>query len=320
MNSGAGSEAHDLVVSEAGQGQRLDRYLAEAAAIVSRSQLKARLVSVAVNGQEAKLSRLVEPGDRIRLELAAIPPMDLRAEAMHLDILFEDANVLVVNKPAGLVVHPAAGNHTGTLVHGLLHHFGELKDQDFEDESRPGIVHRLDKDTSGVMIIAKHPAAHEWLSAQFQARTTKKTYLAIAAGRIAWTTMHLEGFIRRDPANRQRFMHDTAQGKAASTDFELLASGRDFSLLRVKPLTGRTHQIRVHARHLGHALLADPIYGKSDKRFTDLRLMLHAFRLEICLPGESAARTFQAPVARDMREVAISLGFGEALNRLSVEG
>ena len=128
-------------------------------------------------------------------------------EDIPLDILFENADVLVINKPAGLVVHPAAGNLSGTLVHGLLHHFGELKEQDFEDENRPGIVHRLDKDTSGVMIVAKNPVAHEWLAAQFQARTTRKTYLAIACGRAGFSERHIEGFIRRDPANRQRFAH-----------------------------------------------------------------------------------------------------------------
>jgi 23S rRNA pseudouridine1911/1915/1917 synthase len=309
------AEIHELVVSDEGIGDRLDRYLAEVAGLVSRSQLKQRMAALTVNGKPAKLSRLVESGDRIRVELAPLPETNLEAEDLDLDILFENDDVVVINKPAGLVVHPAAGNQTGTLVHGLLHHFGELKEQDFEDEARPGIVHRLDKDTSGVMIVAKHPAAHEWLAAQFQARTTKKTYLAIASGASRAATRHVEGFIRRDPANRQRFMHHASEGKAASTDFDLLASGGQCCLYRVRPLTGRTHQIRVHARHLGQALLGDPIYGKPDKRFPGLRLMLHAWRLEICLPGEGEPRRFEAPVPPDFLATARALGLAEGLER-----
>ncbi len=308
-------EIIELVADETATGERLDRYLAESWGGLSRSQLKQRLLKLSVNGKVAKLSRPILAGELICLELAALPDLSLEAEDIPLDILFENEAVLVINKPAGLVVHPAAGNRTGTLVHGLLHHFSELKDQDFEDESRPGIVHRLDKDTSGVMIIAKTATAHEFLAAQFQARTTRKTYLAIGVGIARFTSRRVEGFIVRDPANRQRFIHHASDGKAACSDFKVLATGRECSLFEVHPLTGRTHQIRVHARYLGFPLVADPIYGKPDKRFPGLRLMLHAWRLEICLPGESQARLFEAALADDFCRTAESLGFGLAWGR-----
>lgn len=308
-------EIVELTVDDAGAGLRLDRWLAESWGGLSRSQLKQRLVRVLVEGKAAKFSRPVQPGERVILELAALPPSDMEPEDIPLDILFENDDVLVINKPAGLVVHPAAGNRSGTLVHGLLHHLEELKDQDFEDDSRPGIVHRLDKDTSGVLIVAKNPLAHEFLAAQFQARSTRKTYLAIAVGTARFGQKEVGGYICRDPAMRQRFMHHASAGKAASSRFEVLAAGNGCSLFRVLPHTGRTHQIRVHARHLGFPLLADPIYGKPDKRFPGLRLMLHAYRLEIRLPGESEARTFMAPLPPDFRSAAVALGFGAALDQ-----
>jgi 23S rRNA pseudouridine1911/1915/1917 synthase len=302
-----------LAVAADAAEQRLDRWLADNWGGVSRSQLKQRLVGVWVDGKAAKLSQPVSPGQTVVVELAPLPPADLAPEAIPLDIIFENDDVVVIDKPAGLVVHPAAGNRTGTLVHGLLHHLEELKDQDFDDESRPGIVHRLDKDTSGVLIVAKNPAAHEFLAAQFQERSTRKTYLAIGIGMARFGEREVSGFICRDPSMRQRFMHHASAGKPASSRFEVLAAGSGCSLFRVTPHTGRTHQIRVHARHLGFPLLADPVYGKPDKRFPGLRLMLHAYRLCIRLPGEAGPRTFTAPAPEDFQRTAAALGFAEAL-------
>jgi 23S rRNA pseudouridine1911/1915/1917 synthase len=307
-------ERVELTVAADAADQRLDRWLTENWGGVSRSQLKQRLVGVWVDGKAAKLSQPVSPGQTVVVELAPLPPVDLAPEDIPLDIIFENDDVVVIDKPAGLVVHPAAGNRTGTLVHGLLHHLEELKDQDFDDESRPGIVHRLDKDTSGVLIVAKNPAAHEFLATQFQERSTQKTYLAIGIGVARFGEREVSGCICRDPAMRQRFMHHATAGKPASSRFEVLASGSGLSLFRVTPRTGRTHQIRVHARHLGFPLLADPIYGKPDKRFPGLRLMLHACRLRICLPGETEPRTFTAPVPADIRGVAEAAGFVAALS------
>lgn len=305
----------ELIVTGLTGSERLDRYVSETAALMSRSQLKLRFRSLVVNGKVAKLSVPVVNGDHISLDIAPVPSIDLSAEDLSLDILFENADVVVINKAAGMVVHPAAGNRTGTLVHGLLFHLNDLKDQEFEDETRPGIVHRLDKDTSGVLIAAKNPEAHEFLSAQFQARSTQKTYVAIAIGRTRFSSRRVEGFMHRDPANRQRFVHDTLEGKSARTDFEMMASNQNYCLLRVKPLTGRTHQIRVHARQIGLPLLADPMYGKPDPKYPHLRLMLHAYKLEICLPGENQAREFVAPIPPDMLEMAENLGFADALLR-----
>ena len=303
-------ETQSLIVADNPSAERVDRYLAERVQLMSRSQLKQRVIALRVNGQISKFSHLVVNGDQISLELAPLPAQELVAEDLALNILFENDQVIVINKPSGMVVHPAAGNQSGTLVHGLLFHLQSFQDQEFEDETRPGIVHRLDKDTSGVLIVAKNPAAHEFLSAQFQARTTVKTYLAIAAGKTRFAVRRVEGFLHRDPANRQRYMHDAITGKNAVTDFEMLASNQSYCLLRVQPKTGRTHQIRVHARHIGLPLLGDPIYGQPDPA---LRLMLHAYRLALVLPGETAAREFTAELPLDFLAAAERLGFSAAL-------
>jgi 23S rRNA pseudouridine1911/1915/1917 synthase len=233
-----------------------------------------------------------------------------------LSVLFENDDVVVVDKPAGMVVHPSSGHYTGTLVNALLYHVGSLRQEfaGFEPQGaagasehpRPGIVHRLDKDTSGVLITAKHPAAHAFLSEQFRARTVRKTYLAWVAGVPAPPLGKVDTLLGRDPRHPVQFrVVPDATGRRARravTHFRvratLPASGHratTVALLVLRPITGRTHQLRIHCRWLGHPVLGDTLYGTNLARALAPRLMLHARRLRICLPGEAEQRLFTAP-------------------------
>ncbi|MFW6313680.1 MAG: RluA family pseudouridine synthase, partial [Spirochaetota bacterium] len=210
-------------------------------------------------------------------------------------------DVVVVNKPAGMVVHPAAGNWTGTLAQGLMHHVRSLQER-FDDPSRPGIVHRLDKDTSGVMIAAKHPEALALLSHQFRSHTTEKAYLALLRGQLPHSTGSVHTGIARDPHNRKRFTVVRQGGKEAVTNYRILRHHRGYTFVLLQPETGRTHQLRVHMAHLGCPIAGDPIYSRRDPRFPELGLLLHAYQLTITLPGEEAPRTFTARLPGSFRE------------------
>jgi 23S rRNA pseudouridine1911/1915/1917 synthase len=272
---------------------RLDRYIAEVLDVCSRSQISQRVERVTVHGEPAKLSYKVRSGDLLEVDTKAPEPSELVAESIPLDIIYEDDDVVVINKKAGMVVHPGAGNWSGTMANALLGHISGL-DEAFEDELRPGIAHRLDKDTSGVIVAAKHPEALAWLSEQFQGRRTKKTYIAAVRGTPARASGVIDLAIGRDPKHRKRFAVRPSGGKEARTEYALLYQGAHHSVLRLHPTTGRTHQLRVHMLSLGTPILGDPIYGRSSKHFPDLPLMLHAYRLEIRLPGEDAPRAFTA--------------------------
>jgi 23S rRNA pseudouridine1911/1915/1917 synthase len=296
---------------EPGVSLRLDRYIAEVWQLCSRSQLPSRALSIVVNGVVRKASYIVAPADEIVVTLQAVSIPDLRPEPLALAILYEDADVLVVNKPSGLVVHPAAGNWSGTLVHGLLHHIQELATTSFNDNTRPGIVHRLDKETSGVLIVAKHPRGHDFLARQFANRQTIKTYLALAGGQPASLTFRVEGCLRRDPRHRQKFAWHETLGKAARTDFVITASNDRRHLVQAQPYTGRTHQIRVHLQHAGLPILGDTVYGQALANGGIDRCMLHAWKLTIQLPSGSGACQFIAPPPADFRQTCATLGLGE---------
>jgi 23S rRNA pseudouridine1911/1915/1917 synthase len=284
---------------------RADRYIAEVWALLGRSQLKQRLVQLRVNGKNVKISHLLGSGDILDLELKPQAELELSPQAMDLELLFENDDVLVLDKAPGIVVHPAAGNPDGTLVNGLLHYIQGLDDAGFDDEMRPGIVHRLDKETSGVMIVAKNPRAHEFLARQFQDRSTQKVYLAISVGHLPAATFEVRGFLRRDPQHRQKYAWHQSEGKAAATDFRVLSSRGDRHLILAQPFTGRTHQIRVHLAHRGLPIIGDFTYGKAVKGFLADRCMLHAWRLTIVLPGETQAQTFEAPLPKDFCQTLV---------------
>ncbi len=286
-----------------GEGERrLDRYIADELGSLSRSQLKQRCLSVRVNGRDAKLSRLVKPGDSFALALKDEEAAGDAAEELELAILYEDASVIVLNKAQGMVTHPAHGNWRGTLANGLLGLFKAQREAGAaqslaEPPARAGIVHRLDKDTSGVIIAAKTAAAQEYLAAQFRDRSTAKIYLAICQGVPSAASGRIDTWLARDPRERKRFcVSADGNGKRALSEYRLLGSSGGYALLALRPRTGRTHQLRVHCRQLGCPILGDPIYGKKDKRFPEATLMLHARELAITLPGEPIARVFSAPI------------------------
>ncbi|MBX3020397.1 MAG: RluA family pseudouridine synthase [Bdellovibrionales bacterium] len=280
---------HLLTVSDEHSGLRLDKWLSIFDIVASRSRA-AELIDrglVTLNGKALKASYKVQSDDIIRVELPAAQPSKLIPLDAPLDILFEDEDVVVVNKPAGLVVHPAAGHAQDTLVNLLLHHVDSLS-MGF-NEQRPGIVHRLDRDTSGVLVVAKNDAAHRNLAAQFKDKTTHRVYHALVHGVPKAHLGTLTTRLARHPQNRKRFASTGSDaGKLAITHYQVLQSvPAKISLLQCRLETGRTHQIRVHLSEAGHALVGDVIYGSKSRKPADLelgRLGLHAAELGFSHP------------------------------------
>jgi len=312
-------ERHNLdhVVGPLEAPCRLDKYLSDGLGLFPRTQYERRNVEVVLGGKAVKPSLKLAGGESLTVQWDDLPEVNFAAEDIALDVLYEDDAVVVVNKPRGMVVHPAHGNWTGTLVQGLLHRVKTLA-ENFEEEEgsdvRPGIVHRLDKDTSGVLITAKTPQALEFLSVQFRDRSTEKTYYAVLKGIPRQESGVVEGWLGRDPRNRQRFAAvGASQGKPAVTAWTIVAKVPGYSLVKFRPHTGRTHQLRVHSLVLGCPILGDPIYARTDSRVPDAPLMLHAAQLSIELPGGLGRRDFRAPVPPDFRRVLEDLGLPDPL-------
>jgi len=295
---------------------RLDRYVSETLRLLSRSQIKARSLTAKVNGKDVKNSRLVKKGDIIELRWQDSPPVNIIPQDIPLEIIYEDENCIVVNKAQGMVVHPGAGNRQDTLANALyfrrLNRGGKISDAE-TDNVRPGIVHRLDKDTSGIIIAAYNEEAHAFLAGQFKARKTRKTYTAIVQGAPKETNGRIETFIARDPKDRKKFTV-SANGRNAVTYYKVVNSWRSHSLLLLRPRTGRTHQLRVHLRYIGCPILGDPIYGGADKLFPDASLMLHSKSLAIILPGETEERVFSSPIPQRFTAVI------KKLDRINANG
>ena len=282
-----------VVVDGSGAGERADRYLGRCAGFGSRSQFQMRLAELQVNGRKTKPSARLNLGDRVEVVLRPAPALIALPEPLPLDVLYEDDDVVVIDKPSGMVVHPGSGNRGGTLVNALLHRYRDFGVR-FPDTSRPGIVHRLDKDTSGVLVVARHAAAHAFLARQFSDRRVGKLYLAWVAGRPVPGAGRIATRLRRDPRNPLRVRVSDDAGKLAVTRYRVRATAGDASLMALRPLTGRTHQLRAHMRWLGHPILGDPLYaGRARGRAP--RLLLHAYRLAIVLPGGAGRRVFEAP-------------------------
>jgi len=281
-------------------GMRLDRYIAENLRLLSRSQIKARELNAAVNGKETKISRMIKNGDALTLSWKEAEPLNIIPENIPLDIVYEDEHAVVINKPQGMVVHPGAGNRRGTLANALYYRKLERnKRAEAEGQGpgvRPGIVHRLDKDTSGVMIAAYDDEALAFLAEQFKSRKAKKTYIAIAHGIPTEKKGRIETYIARDSRDRKRFAV-AVRGKLAITRYAVVKTWQEHSLILLRPKTGRTHQLRVHLRYLGHPIVGDPLYGSADPLFPQASLMLHARSLAIVLPNESTERVFKAPLS-----------------------
>jgi 23S rRNA pseudouridine1911/1915/1917 synthase len=244
--------------------ERLDTYLAHHVENATRSKVQQAIRDglVLVDGAPARNSHRVSPGEVITFSLPGPAPPAVLPENIPLDILYEDADLVVLNKPAGMVTHPAHAHYTGTLVNALLHHWGRGAGAppEFPDPMRPGIVHRLDKDTSGIMVIAKNEPTLAKLSRQFAERTTEREYWAVVWGRLYPGAGTINASLGRSRSDRKKFAV-SGSGKEASTDYEVIEEFPDLSLVRLRLRTGRTHQIRVHMHHLGHPVFGDPTYG-----------------------------------------------------------
>jgi len=314
MDQGAGS-AYSLVV-EPGEGGRLDRFVSERLEL-SRTRVQALLADgrVQIEGRPARKSEAVQPGMRIEVRVPPPAAVDIPAEDLPLDIVFEDEDIVVVNKAAGMVVHPAPGHRTGTMVNALLWHVRDLSG--VGGRLRPGIVHRLDRDTSGLLVAAKNDAAHQHLADALRKRKVKRIYLAAAWGHLVESPLTIDAPIARDRRDRKR-MAVSSDGRAAVTRVRRRERWDRADLLDVALRTGRTHQIRVHLAHVGHPVVGDPIYGAGWERgmggpgrawAMELsrrtpRLFLHAAELAFAHPSSGRAMSFQAPLPADLAEVA----------------
>jgi 23S rRNA pseudouridine1911/1915/1917 synthase len=281
--------------------QRLDIVLAESLPAFSRARLQTLIRDgfVSLNGKAPRPRDLVRTGDQVELREPELEKVEAQPEQMKLDVIFEDNDLLVLNKPAGIVMHPGAGHQAHTLVNALLAHCQNLSG--IGGKERPGIVHRLDKETSGALVVAKNDATHRDLSSQFAARTMTKIYLALVAGILRKTSGVIDKAIARHPVHRQRMSIARRQGRSAKTEYRVLRSGDEISLVECTLHSGRTHQIRVHLHHLGHPVLGDKLYG--GKRAGDYpRQMLHAWKLAFRHPRSGDEMSFEAPVPHDFAD------------------
>ena len=265
-------------------GHRVDRYVADRVPYLSRSRIKQLIMDrlVTVNGQVVKASHRLEKGDRVLLRMPEVEEVGLVPQGLPLSIVYEDQDLLVVDKPAGLVVHPAPGHRGGTLVNALLARYPDLP---IDESKRPGIVHRLDKDTSGLLIVAKNEDARQKLQQQFKESRVRKVYIALVEGRVEPERGVIEAPLGRDPRNRKRMAVIPHGGREARTEYRVLEQLGDQSLLEVRPQTGRTHQVRVHLAFIGHPVVGDATYGYRKQRLGVARQFLHAHRLGFRLPS-----------------------------------
>ncbi len=291
------------------QTERLDKYLVTCLPKLSRSQLQnlVRDNHVLVNGNAARKSgQMLGFGDLVQVYLPPVEPSILIPEAIPLEIIFENEDLMVVNKPAGMVVHPAAGHTRGTLVHAALAHAPEMNG--VGGVKRPGVVHRLDKDTSGLILLAKNDQAQRWLQDQFRYRKAQKIYIALVDGQPPTPSGRIDAPIGRDLIQRKRMaVTSLIKGRTAVSEYHTLERYKAHTLLEVHPITGRTHQIRLHLAYIGCPIAGDKIYGLRHATIALDRHFLHAGRLTILLPGETKPRTFEAALPKELVDVLVKL-------------
>jgi len=289
--------------------ERLDKFLVEQLQEFSRSRIQGLIADgfVDVNGHAAKKAgQTLESGFHVTIRIPPPVPTDLIAEDIPLDIVFENEDLIVVDKPAGMVVHPAVGHASGTLVNAVLGYDPDI--EGIGGEERPGVVHRLDKETSGLILLAKNERAHRWLQDQFRLRKVEKTYLALVDGKPPTPSGRVEAPIGRDPSHRKRMaIVPESRGREAISEYKTLENFKKHTLLEFHPLTGRTHQIRLHCAFLGCPIVGDGIYGRQKPSIELDRHFLHAYRLKIVLPGETKPRVFEAPLPEELERALISL-------------
>ena len=291
----------DKLILEADEtGKRLDAYLAENTELTrTRIQQLIKEENIKVNDKKTKSSYKIEMGDTIEVFIPEKKEIDLVPQNISINILYEDNDIAVIDKKAGLVIHPSYGHESGTLVNAIMFHINDLSG--INGEIRPGIVHRLDKDTSGLIIIAKNDKAHNKLSEMFKNKEINKTYLAIVKGSLGKDTGRLETQMGRDLKDRKKMSVLKIGGKTAITNYEVLDKNDKFSLVRVNIETGRTHQIRVHMKYLGYPILGDSVYGKESKSVK--RQMLHAYKLEFMHPVTGKEMIIKSEIPKDFSEV-----------------
>ncbi|MBU4376977.1 MAG: RluA family pseudouridine synthase [Candidatus Omnitrophica bacterium] len=300
-------ENYTFAVDLGGAGARLDKYLVERfPKFMSRTHIQ-RLITdkkVLVNGSPRNNHYKLEKGDFIEVEVPKARKLDIKAENIPLKIIYEDARLMVVDKPAGMVTHPAPGNYTGTLVNALLNH---TKNLSFSSEMKPGIVHRLDKDTSGLMIVAKDESSHAFLARQFNKRTTDKRYTAVVEGVVELDNGIISEPIGRHPRDRKKMSVRLSESRQAVTRYKVLERFMNSSLLEVRPETGRTHQIRVHMAYIGHPIIGDATYGS--KKSGDLmgRQALHASSISVFHPDTKEVMKFESKLPEDMKKLIVKL-------------
>ena len=289
-----------LQASASDAGQRLDAFLHARLPQYSRSRLQDWIQSgrVRVNGTQPKRSYQLRGAEQIDVDPAELPPLRATPEALPLEVLYEDDAVIAVNKPAGMVVHAGAGVHSGTLVNALLHRFRNLSG--VGGELRPGIVHRLDRFTSGVILVARTDAAHRHLAAQFATRSVEKIYLALVHGSLKQDRGQMDAPISRDPARRIRMTSRLPRGRTALTEYQVLQRFEKFTLLQVRIGTGRTHQIRVHLSSIHHPVVGDKLYGAPAGALG--RFFLHAHQITFSSPSSSDRVTVTAPLPSELEQ------------------
>ncbi|MGJ5835237.1 RluA family pseudouridine synthase [Bacillus sp. G402] len=296
----------NIAVSEEQTSERLDKFLSTTEPEWSRTQVQQWVKDglIEVNGKQVKANYKVQAGDQIKVEIPDPEALDVEAESMDLDIYYEDEDVLVVNKPRGMVVHPAPGHVTGTLVNGLMAHCNDLSG--INGVMRPGIVHRIDKDTSGLLMVAKNDMAHESLVNQLVAKTVTRKYTAVVHGIIQHDTGTIDAPIGRDKKDRQSMTVTKENAKQAVTHFDVMERFKDFTVVECRLETGRTHQIRVHMKYIGYPLAGDPKYGP--RKTVDFNgQLLHAGVLGFDHPRTGKYMEFTAPIPADMRGFIDSL-------------
>ena len=303
-------ETFSFVVDENGNEQRLDKYISESLEEVTRSYVEKLIGGNFVRVNDIlcnKKSKKLKLNDRLEIDIPEEDEIELSPENIPIDIVYENENFLIINKQAGLVVHPANGHYSGTLVNALIYRAKNLSD--LNGKHRLGIIHRLDKDTSGLLIVAKNNFAHAKLSEMFLNKTIKKTYICIVKGNFSEEKKigRIENLIGRDTKDRKKMAVVDRNGKTAITNYRVLESKNNFSLLEVKIETGRTHQIRVHMRSIGHPILGDEVYGNKTNGIE--RQMLHAYKLEFINPIDNLEYNFVGKIPGDFLNVCKKIGF-----------
>ncbi len=310
IGNGISDEREILIITENEAGQRADVVLASMLELTRSNMQKLLDEGRAVKGTKViKANYKVKLGDEIVVTLPEPQPLDVQPENIPLDIIYEDEDVVVVNKARGMVVHPAAGNYSGTLVNALLYHCKNLSG--INGVIRPGIVHRLDKDTSGIMICAKNDAAHVSLSEQIQSKTAQRTYLAVVRGNIKTDGGVIETQIARDKDDRKKMAVVKEGGRNAITEYEVVERFGKYTIVKCKLKTGRTHQIRVHMEHLGYPLVGDPKYSPMKTPFSINGQALHSLTLAFDHPRTGERMEFEAKLPEDLHKIVTRLRLGQ---------